>query len=397
MELVDLINQYRAQNGVQPLLVDHTLMDLAQDYTDLLDATGQFTHTADGRYPWDRIRDSGFEYEPGLRGSDIGNENLHFGYSSRDGWDDPQEALEGWINSSGHNRNMLDPDWDRIGVGYRDGLYTGLFGDAPDGATGDGGGGTDGGTVDDPAPEPTPDTPADGAFSATKAVTFQADGPADSARVTLNDIVDENGSSARVRFEIYDGDNLVGAGTADIREGGTARVNIDPREPFDRIVVKAAESDVTGIAAKAEFTPIAEPAPAPAPAPEPEPAPEPAPEPEPSPEPAPEPEPTPEPADEALFGPGEAAVFRTDSPADFVRIVLGDVVDENGSRARIHVQGLLDGNVVAAGSVSIPEPGANVRFDPSAPFDEIRVLAGESDVTGTVLDIQSDVDGWILV
>lgn len=361
LELVELINAYRASKGVQPLKVDHTLMDLAQDYTNFLDATGQFSHTADGQYPWDRIRKSGFEYEEGLTGSRIGNENLHYGYSSKDGYNDPQEALEGWMNSGGHNRNMLNPEWDRIGVGYRDGIYTGLFGDGPD----EGSGSPTPNPTPTPTPTPTPPPPSvTGGFGGGKTVTFTADKPADYAVVTLTGINDANGSSGTVRFDLYMGDKKVGSGSAAVREGTTANVKVDAPFAFDRIVVSAGESDVTGVASKAAFTPLSQP--------------------------------TSAAGGDRSFGPSDTVSFITDELADYVKVKIGNLVDANGSRATVTLEALNDGRTVAKASVGLPEPGATVRFDPRADFDEIRITAGESDVTGTVLALASDADGWII-
>ena len=239
-ELIKLINDYRASKGAQPLIIDHALMDLSQNYTDYLKSIGRFSHTADGQYPWVRIAESGFVYEEGLTGSRIGNENLHYGYSSRDGYDDPQEALEGWINSGGHNRNMLNPEWDRVGIGYKDGLYTANFGDGPDGQT----------PTDPipPAPQPEPAPVAD-SFGPSSAVTYDLPEEgrlADYARIQLGSVVDRDGSTATIRFEALKDGAVVGSGSANVPEPG-ATVKFNPAQGFDAVRVKSGESDVTGV------------------------------------------------------------------------------------------------------------------------------------------------------
>jgi len=269
-DLIDLINDYRIENGVRPLRIDENLMRVGQDYSELLDETGQFSHTADGRYPWDRIDQSGFEHEPSLTGSRVGNENLHYGYSSRDGYSSPEKALNGWINSNGHNRNMLDPDWDHIGVGYRDGIYTGVFGDGPDSGT----------SASIPAP---------------------------------------------------------------------TSGNQDPAEP--------------------------------------EPAPPAQPEP-------PQPEPTPEPGP-GSFSPSQPVSLISDEPVNVAKLEFRDVDDESGSRAEIVLEVLLEGDRLWRGQLNVPEPGANVTLRTSVGFDELRIRANESDVTGTVNIVSGEVD-WIV-
>jgi uncharacterized protein YkwD len=370
-DLIALINEYRASQGVQPLVVDHILMDLSQGYTEYLKTVGTISHTADGKYPWTRIKEAGFVHEDGLTGSGVGNENIHFGYSSRDGWDDPQEALEGWIGSSGHNRNMLNPDWDRVGVGYKDGLYTANFGNAPDGSSGSAG----------PGSEPQP-VPAAASFSSSQAVTVevpQAGRAADFARITLGDVVDQNQSTATVRFQALLDGKVVASGSADVREpGGT--VKFDPAQDFDAVRVTAGESDVTGKVTDVKWTLLD--------------AAEPAPEPNPEPEPAPEPEPEPAPAT-GSFDASRAVTFDLQEQgrlADYARIKLGSIVDPNGSAGMIRFEALDDGRVVATGSANVAEPGATVRFDPQPGFDAVRVKASESDVTGIVLDVD-----WFLL
>ena len=216
-DLIKLINDYRASKGLQPLVIDHTLMDLSQNYTEYLDSIGLISHTADGQYPWDRIAESGFVHEAGLTGSAIGNENLHFGYSSRDGYDDPQGALQGWIDSSGHNRNMLNPEWDRVGIGYKDGLYTANFGDGPDRPTG----GTPPTEPTPPAPEPTPAQRA--ASGRYEAVTYEVEDEgrlADYATIRLGNVVDRNGSIASIRFEALNDGKVVARGYAGVAGAG---------------------------------------------------------------------------------------------------------------------------------------------------------------------------------
>jgi uncharacterized protein YkwD len=254
-ELITLINQYRAQNGAQPLLIDHTLMDLAQGYTDYLKETGRISHTADGLYPWTRIENSGFVYEQGLTGSKIGNENLHYGYSSKDGYDDPQEALEGWITSGGHNRNMLNPEWDRVGIGYRDGLYTAEFGDGPDQPVG-------GSLPTTPIHEPDP-APAAGSFGPTQAVMFSVPDTgrlADYAKVKIGSLVDQNQSTGTIRVYALKDGKVIASGSANLPEpGGTLKV--DASTGFDAVRVKAGESDVTGVVLDVDWFLLGDPGP----------------------------------------------------------------------------------------------------------------------------------------
>ena len=52
-------------------------------------------------------------------------ENIYFG--SR-GHMEPEDAVESWMNSPGHRENMLDPVFDRIGIGVHEGRLDGHYG-----------------------------------------------------------------------------------------------------------------------------------------------------------------------------------------------------------------------------------------------------------------------------
>jgi uncharacterized protein YkwD len=68
-----------------------------------------FSHYgSDGSSPFDRIAWSGFSYSAAA-------ENIYAGSGS---YNSPQQAFNGWMNSSGHRTNMLNPTYTHIGVGY---------------------------------------------------------------------------------------------------------------------------------------------------------------------------------------------------------------------------------------------------------------------------------------
>jgi hypothetical protein len=105
-EVVNLTNQFRAQNGLGPLSVDIDLAEAAQVHSENMAYQDFFSHTgADGSKPWDRAATAG--YESGTVG-----ENIAAGYTT------PQAVVEGWINSEGHRANMLNSRYNEIGVGY---------------------------------------------------------------------------------------------------------------------------------------------------------------------------------------------------------------------------------------------------------------------------------------
>jgi len=101
-ELVRLINQTRAANGVSELPVNDALMSAAQA-------------CSDRRYTWHHTKEeceaviaSGYPHGFGT------NLTVFTGVAAKD---TAQHALENWISSSGHFETMIEPDCDGIGVG----------------------------------------------------------------------------------------------------------------------------------------------------------------------------------------------------------------------------------------------------------------------------------------
>jgi uncharacterized protein YkwD len=113
-ELIRLINQYRQANGKGPLSMDSTLTRAAQDHTDWMRGpTGKFSHEGkNGSSFTDRIQAAGGRPGPWA-------ENIS-GYST------PQDVVNNWKNSAGHNRNMLGP-YCKVGIGYRGSYWTAVF------------------------------------------------------------------------------------------------------------------------------------------------------------------------------------------------------------------------------------------------------------------------------
>ena len=101
-ELVRLINQARAANGVSELPVSDALMNAAQA-------------CSDSRYTWHHTKEeceaviaAGYLHGFGI------NLTVFTGVAAED---IAQHALDNWIKSPGHFETMLKPDCDSIGVG----------------------------------------------------------------------------------------------------------------------------------------------------------------------------------------------------------------------------------------------------------------------------------------
>ncbi|MEX1247700.1 MAG: CAP domain-containing protein [Anaerolineales bacterium] len=108
-EVIALINDYRAQNGLPAFAQDSTLMSLAQGHSGYQASIKQVTHGGpDGSRPKDRAYAAGY-----------GNGQIIFISELVTGGfeQDSQGALTWWKNSPEHNSYLLSSNYFEIGVG----------------------------------------------------------------------------------------------------------------------------------------------------------------------------------------------------------------------------------------------------------------------------------------
>jgi uncharacterized protein YkwD len=119
--LVDLVNTERVNQGMAALSVSGQLTSAAEDHSLDMACSNIFSHTgSDGSSPFDRISAQGFSFS-------MAAENIYAGSGS---YNSAQEAFNGWITSTGHRENMLNPEYTNIGIGYAtnsNGDYEGYF------------------------------------------------------------------------------------------------------------------------------------------------------------------------------------------------------------------------------------------------------------------------------
>jgi uncharacterized protein YkwD len=118
-EVLDIVNSERRQAGLSPLRLHSQLTAAAQEHSNDMARNNFMSHTgSDGSSPFDRIKRHGYNYRQAA-------ENIAAGYSSA------QDVMRGWMNSSGHRRNILNPNYRDIGIGYARGnqpYWTQTFG-----------------------------------------------------------------------------------------------------------------------------------------------------------------------------------------------------------------------------------------------------------------------------
>jgi uncharacterized protein YkwD len=107
LKMVQLTNQLRVQLGLVPLQQDDRLQDAAKKHSQQLNQIGKLTHQgmdADGMTPMQRMMRAGVT-EAVLYG-----ENIACGDESAKG------TFSLWVHSAGHLANLLNPDFNRIGI-----------------------------------------------------------------------------------------------------------------------------------------------------------------------------------------------------------------------------------------------------------------------------------------
>ncbi|PLS02442.1 CAP domain-containing protein [Neobacillus cucumis] len=105
-KVVDLTNQERAKNGLPALKADTTLSKMAHEKARDMSANNYFSHTSPTYgSPFDMMKKFGITYS-------YAGENIAMGQQT------PQEVVNAWMNSEGHRKNILSPNFNYIGVGY---------------------------------------------------------------------------------------------------------------------------------------------------------------------------------------------------------------------------------------------------------------------------------------
>lgn len=106
------INQIRQQEGLDPLQPNQQLAQVARDYSQQMANQNFFSHTSpQGETPAERVRSAGLHYR-------MVGENL---FKATNVSSPVPAAVEGWMNSPGHRRNILQSGYTRTGVGvWRD-------------------------------------------------------------------------------------------------------------------------------------------------------------------------------------------------------------------------------------------------------------------------------------
>ena len=114
-KMFQLVNQERAKIGIKPLVWDEKRAQVGRAHSKDMFARGYFSHySPEGKDVGDRLESAGINYT-------IAGENLALA-------PDVNLAHTGLMNSPGHKRNILDPAFNKVGIGVIDGeIYGKMF------------------------------------------------------------------------------------------------------------------------------------------------------------------------------------------------------------------------------------------------------------------------------
>ncbi|WP_077798910.1 CAP domain-containing protein [Streptomyces sp. JHA26] len=103
-QVLELVNDERAEAGCSPVAANSALRELAEDFSATMAAQDFFDHTDPaGATPWDRAEAVGI--------GNLGGENIARGQA------DAQAVMDAWMDSPGHKANILNCDFRTLGVG----------------------------------------------------------------------------------------------------------------------------------------------------------------------------------------------------------------------------------------------------------------------------------------
>ena len=113
--MLEMVNSERVRVGVKALVWDEARAVVARNHSEDMFKRGYFSHFSPERKDvGDRLMEAGISYN-------VAGENLALAPTL-------QRAHDGLMNSPGHRRNILDPTFNKIGIGVIDGgVYGKMF------------------------------------------------------------------------------------------------------------------------------------------------------------------------------------------------------------------------------------------------------------------------------
>lgn len=114
-KVVYLVNLERRKAGLRPLTVDAKTSGASRLKATDMSKNRYFNHTSPTYgSPFNLLKLQKISYR-------AAGENIAMGHLS------PESVMKGWMNSEGHRRNILNPNFKSIGVAYYNGYWVQLF------------------------------------------------------------------------------------------------------------------------------------------------------------------------------------------------------------------------------------------------------------------------------
>ena len=112
-KVIELVNLARQKEGLAPLVQNDVLTKIAQDKLDDMIENNYFSHTSpSGKTPWSWFAKEGYDYK-------YAGENLAINFTSA------ENQQEAWMKSPTHRKNILNIDYQEIGVAFGAGEING--------------------------------------------------------------------------------------------------------------------------------------------------------------------------------------------------------------------------------------------------------------------------------
>jgi uncharacterized protein YkwD len=120
--VVDGTNTLRVAEGRPRLIVNESLSRAARQFAKYMADTDQYGHEADGRTLAQRVAVEKISWC--ALAENIAYQYVSTGFTTEDL---ARSLVDGWIDSPGHHRNMVDPDVTEIGVGIARSARSGRY------------------------------------------------------------------------------------------------------------------------------------------------------------------------------------------------------------------------------------------------------------------------------
>ena len=114
-EILNLVNAERKKQGLNPLVLNHTLNGVAMEKAFDMKEKNYFSHQSPTfGSPFEMLQHFGVKYQSA-------GENIAAGQKTS------EQVMNDWMNSSGHRENILNKNYTELGVGYVEGGSKGTY------------------------------------------------------------------------------------------------------------------------------------------------------------------------------------------------------------------------------------------------------------------------------